>query len=80
MSSASARPRRRLGVFIGRYFGIEFYLDISWFFIAVFVTYILSTEVFPQVLPHRTKEIYFALGGMCGGAFLSKYPPARVGS
>lgn len=60
--------RRRSGVFIGRYFGIEFYLDASWFLIAAIVTYTLAHEVFPKELPGLTSTTYFVLGG--GAAFL----------
>lgn len=62
--------RRRTGLFIGRYFGIEFYLDASWFLIAAIVTYSLATEVFPRgdFLPGRSQAVYLALGG--ASAFL----------
>ncbi len=56
-------PGRRTGLFIGRYFGIEFYLDASWFLIAAIVTYSLAKEVFPIYLPGRTETVYFVLGG-----------------
>ena len=68
MSSEPVR-RRRSGLFIGRYFGIEFYLDFTWFFIAALVTYTVSTKVLPQVLPHRSREIYYALGGIAAMLF-----------
>ncbi|MCE9611352.1 MAG: site-2 protease family protein [Chthoniobacter sp.] len=61
------RPRRG-GVFIGRWFDIEFYLDASWFLIAAIVTYELSHAVFPTELPGRSPAVYLALGG--GAAFL----------
>jgi Zn-dependent protease/CBS domain-containing protein len=61
--SNGAAPGRRKGLFIGRYFGIEFYLDSSWFLIAALVTYLLSTEVFPPVLPHHSRTFYTLLGG-----------------
>jgi Zn-dependent protease/CBS domain-containing protein len=54
---------RRSGFFIGRYFGIEFYLDASWFLIAAIVTYSLATELLPSNLPGFTRGGYFALGG-----------------
>ena len=41
-------PPRRNGLYIGRYFGIEFYLHYSWFFIAAIITYELATEFFPS--------------------------------
>jgi Zn-dependent protease len=65
---SAPRPGRRSGLFIGRYFGIEFYLDASWFFIAAIVTYSLASEIFPHYLPDRSPGLYFALGG--GAAFL----------
>ncbi len=54
--------RRRRGVFIGRYFGIEFFLDYSWFLIASIVTFTLSTDAFPHANPGQTSAIYFAMG------------------
>ena len=56
-------PGRRTGLFIGRYFGIEFYLDVSWFFIAAIVTYTLRTEYFPTFLKDRSPTVYYSLGG-----------------
>ena len=37
----------RHGLYIGRYFGIEFYLHFSWFFIAAIITYELATVILP---------------------------------
>jgi Zn-dependent protease len=65
---SSPRNGRRTGVFIGRYFDIEFYLDASWFLIAAIVTYSLALEVFPTFLPDRSTTLYFILGG--GAALL----------
>ncbi len=56
-------PGRRTGLFIGRYFGIEFYLDVSWFLIAAIVTYTLAGEYFPSLLRDRSPVLYYALGG-----------------
>ncbi len=56
-------PGRRAGLFIGRYFNIEFYLDASWFLIAAIVTFSLAREVFPAYLPDRSAVLYFILGG-----------------
>jgi Zn-dependent protease/CBS domain-containing protein len=61
--SKAAPPGRRTGLFIGRYFGIAFYLDASWFLIAAIVTWSLATEYFPHSLPGRTETLYFTLGG-----------------
>jgi Zn-dependent protease len=49
-------------LFIGRYFDIEFYLDYSWFLIAAFATYTLSTQFFPSSLPHLPRAVYAAMG------------------
>ncbi len=65
---STPRIGRRNGLFIGRYFSIEFYLDASWFFIATIVTYSLAHEVFPAFLPDRSSLFYFLLGG--GAALL----------
>ena len=50
------------GLFIGRFFGIAFYLDYSWFLIAAIVSYTLSTRFFPLILPGRTEAVYLVLG------------------
>ncbi|MEZ0254875.1 MAG: site-2 protease family protein [Chthoniobacter sp.] len=61
MSNGDA-PGRRTGLFIGRYFGIAFYLDASWFLIAALVTGALAFDIFPAELPGRTRAVYLALG------------------
>lgn len=61
MSNGDA-PGRRTGLFIGRYFGIRFYLDASWFLIAALVTGALAFDVFPAELPGRSQPVYLALG------------------
>jgi Zn-dependent protease/CBS domain-containing protein len=68
--SDAAKSGRRSGLFIGRYFGIAFYLDASWFLIATIVTWSLATEVFPRsdFLPGRSQALYFTLAG--SAAFL----------
>ena len=52
----------RSGVFLGRLFGIKFYLDYSWFIIAGLLTYILSAQLFPQSLPGHSGKVYLAMG------------------
>jgi len=52
----------RSGVYLGRLFGIKFYLDYSWFIIAAILTYILSAQLFPESLPGRTGVVYFCMG------------------
>jgi Zn-dependent protease len=54
--------KRAGGVFIGRLFGIEFYLDYSWFLIAGLVTYILSTKFFPFLAPGFESSTYLLMG------------------
>ena len=61
MSNGDA-PGRRTGLFIGRYFGIAFYLDASWFLIASIVTYSLATDLLPSELPNRSTVLYLGLG------------------
>lgn len=61
MSNGDA-PGRRTGLFIGRYFGIAFYLDASWFLIAALVTGALAFDVFPNELPGRPQAVYIGLG------------------
>ena len=53
-------PRR--GLFVGRLFGIEFYLDYSWFLIAGVLTYTLTTEVFPKLVEHHRAGDYALMG------------------
>ena len=62
MSGEKAPARRRAGLFIGRWFGIAFYLDASWFLIAAIVTYSFSTGYFPQELRRAPDAFTFALG------------------
>ena len=63
MSGEKAPGRRRAGLFIGRWFGIAFYLDASWFLIAGIVTYSFSTGFFPERLGlHAPSALTFALG------------------
>ncbi len=64
MNGEKAPGRRRSGLFIGRWFGIAFYLDASWFLIAGIVTYSFSAEYFPERL-HRVPDGFtFLLGGL----------------
>ncbi len=62
MSEEKSSGRRRTGLFIGRWFGIAFYLDASWFLIAAIVTYQLSEKFFPAELHGRSHGVYLALG------------------
>jgi Zn-dependent protease len=52
--------RSRFGLYLGRLFGIKFYLDYSWFIIAAFVTYELSAA-FRASLPGHSPALYFAM-------------------
>jgi Zn-dependent protease/CBS domain-containing protein len=54
--------RSRYGLFIGRLFGIKFYLDYSWFLIAAIVIYELAAALFPAYLPGCSKTLYFIMG------------------
>lgn len=63
---AGSRPR---GLFIGRYFDIEFYLDFSWFVIAAFATYTLTTQLFPAWVPDQGRAAYLAMGLFGAGLF-----------
>ena len=62
MSAGQTSGRRRSGLFIGRWFGIEFYLDASWFLIAAIVTHSFSTGYFPERLHRPPDAVTFALG------------------
>ncbi|MGA3171155.1 MAG: site-2 protease family protein [Chthoniobacteraceae bacterium] len=61
--------RSRYGLFLGRFFGIRFYLDYSWFLIAAIVTYTLAVDVFPQNLPGHSETLYFTMGGVAALIF-----------
>ena len=69
MSEPDAPARRRAGLFIGRWFGIAFYLDASWFLIAAIVTYSFSTDFFPRNLGRAPDALTFALGLATAGLF-----------
>ena len=53
---------RHSGIFIGKFQGISFYLDYSWFLIAALVIYSLSHAVFPMLLHGRSPGVYLAMG------------------
>jgi len=54
--------RTNFGVYLGRFFGIKFYLDYSWFLIAVFMTYDLAAYLFREALPGHSAVLYFGMG------------------
>jgi Zn-dependent protease len=58
------RPGFGRGVFIGRLFGIEFYLDYSWFLIAAVITYTWTYSVFPKQegVPPHSIPVYWVMG------------------
>lgn len=60
---------RRSGLYIGRVFGIRFYLDFSWFFIAALVVYALSASFFPLVYPGLSQGGYLAMGVSAAALF-----------
>lgn len=62
-------PPRKGGVFLGRFFGIRFYLDYSWFLIAALVVWGLSATWFPAVLPGRPSAVYLGLGTLAAVLF-----------
>ena len=62
-------PRLRTALFIGRYFGIDFYLHASWFLIAAVVAFMLSRAVFPEELPHQATLFYYFLGCTAAALF-----------
>ncbi len=64
------------GLFIGRWLGIEFYLDYSWFLIAAIVTYQLAREVFPIAHPGHAQFVYLVMGAAGGASFLSQHHSA----
>jgi Zn-dependent protease len=54
--------RKGRGLFVGRFFEIEFYLDYSWFIIAAFVTYTLTSQIFPAWAKGMSPGTYLAMG------------------
>jgi Zn-dependent protease/CBS domain-containing protein len=62
MSGDKIPGRSRTGLFIGRWFAIDFYLDASWFFIAAIVTYSFSTDYFSPALHRQPNVFTFLLG------------------
>jgi Zn-dependent protease/CBS domain-containing protein len=52
----------RSGFRIGRIFGIKVYIDWSWFFIFLLVTWNLAAWVFPQLHPEWSTAMYWGLG------------------
>jgi len=60
VSTEPGQPRA--GVFLGKYLGIRFYLDYSWFLIVALVTYSLATFLFPHELAGRGTGVYIAMG------------------
>ena len=69
MSDPLRRIRRRPGLFIGRYFEIEFYLDYSWFLIAAILTYQLATDSFPGLLRGQSQTVYAVMGIVAAALF-----------
>jgi Zn-dependent protease len=63
-------PRRGgRGLYVGRIFGIEFYLDYSWFFIAAIITWSLKSEFFPQFAPGHSPTAYLIMGAAAAALF-----------
>ncbi len=57
------------GLFIGEYFGIEFYLHYSWFPIAALLAYGLGTDMIPELLPGRSMALYLVLSLVAAALF-----------
>jgi Zn-dependent protease len=47
---------------LGKIFGIEIGIDLSWFAIFALVTWTLSSFVFPELYPHWSSTTYWAVG------------------
>src|SRR2546430_15750554 len=65
----SQNPRARFGVYLGKFFGIRFYLDYSWFLIAAIVVYTLSTDLFAPNLPGYSTRLTYLLGSVAALLF-----------
>lgn len=51
----------RFGLYVGKVFGIRFYLHYSWFLIFAVVTYELAAEVFPANIPRQPSSVYLIM-------------------
>src|SRR5438094_2892554 len=60
--SPQTAPVRSYGVYLGRFLGIRFYLDYSWFLIAAVVIYTLSTGYFAPNLRGSPWPVPYVLG------------------
>lgn len=69
MNRGGATGRRARALYVGRYFGIEFYLHYSWFIIAGIVTYELATVIFPNEIDGLARGVYLAMGSVAAGVF-----------
>lgn len=67
--SPRGRTNGRHGLFIGRYFNIEFYLDASWFIVAGGVIYTLYHDVFPRSVDHLSNGVYLTMAIVGGLLF-----------
>lgn len=54
--------RSRFGLYLGRVFGIRFYLDYSWFFVAILTVWVLGTLFFPQALREPANAVHLLMG------------------
>lgn len=70
MPAENLKPTARTarGVYIGRYFQIEFYLDYSWFIIAALLVFGLNQN-FPALLPGLPPAIYLAMALIAAALF-----------
>ncbi len=69
MSERSGPRRAITGLYIGRWFGIEFYLHYSWFLLATLVTYELATGFFPLEIGGFDRRVYFEMGAVAAALF-----------
>ena len=69
MSERSGPRRAITGLYIGRWFGIEFYLHYSWFLLATLVTYELATGFFPLEIGGFERRVYFEMGAVAAALF-----------
>ncbi len=59
------------GLYIGRIFGIRFYLDYSWFVIAAIIIFQLAARVFPESVPGHGRLFYVVLGAAAALLFFA---------
>jgi len=54
--------RSEFGLYLGRLFGIRFYLDYYWFLMAAMIIYELAADILPASIPGHSHLAYYVMG------------------